>query len=248
MGASGSSPTGTVPGTAARAALVLLVLGAASDAVWLLGRGPLAEAGAAFSRPGGLAQLPVDHALRDVCAAALVGCWAWLAACTVLVVADIVVRALRPGARTVPRLGPPALRRLVLLACGASLGCAVVGPANADPQHAAPSGPQVSRPASLVGLELPDRAVGGAPHPVGPARVVVRPGDSLWRIAERRLPTSAPPSSVARAWHRIRRANAGRLGPDPDLILPGTVLRVPRLLADPHDSGRHERKPDDADH
>lgn len=34
---------------------------------------------------------------------------------------------------------------------------------------------------------------------------------------------------VTAAWHRLHRANAERIGPDPDLVLPGTRLVVPEL-------------------
>jgi nucleoid-associated protein YgaU len=54
----------------------------------------------------------------------------------------------------------------------------------------------------------------------------VRPGDSLWAIAERTLPASADDAAVDARWRRIHRLNATRV-PDPDLIRPGTVLRVP---------------------
>ena len=97
----------------------------------------------------------------------------------------------------------------------------------------------------LGGLPLPDRVTGaGAPasapvavlraHPArtapGPPDVVtVRPGDSLWSIAARLLGPGASDAQVARAWHRIAALNSGRLGSDPDLILPGTRLAVPDL-------------------
>lgn len=56
---------------------------------------------------------------------------------------------------------------------------------------------------------------------------VVRPGDTLWEIAASRLPAGADDAQVAAAWPRWYAANAAAIGPDPDLILPGTVLRPP---------------------
>jgi nucleoid-associated protein YgaU len=63
-----------------------------------------------------------------------------------------------------------------------------------------------------------------------PATYVVRPGDSLWRIAERVLadrhgnPSSA---DIARFWPDIYDANIDLIGANPDLILPGQHLHIP---------------------
>jgi nucleoid-associated protein YgaU len=60
--------------------------------------------------------------------------------------------------------------------------------------------------------------------------VVVR-GDCLWHIAADRLrqqqgraPTDGEVALAVRAWWT---ANAAVIGPDPDLLLPGQVLRPP---------------------
>ena len=61
------------------------------------------------------------------------------------------------------------------------------------------------------------------------AHVVVR-GDCLWDIAADRLlasgpgPTNAEIAAAVQAWWSV---NADVIGPDPDLILPGQVLRSP---------------------
>ena len=63
-----------------------------------------------------------------------------------------------------------------------------------------------------------------------PATYVVRPGDSLWRIAERALadrygnPSSA---DIARFWPDIYDANRDLIGSNPNLILPGQHLHIP---------------------
>lgn len=54
----------------------------------------------------------------------------------------------------------------------------------------------------------------------------VRPGDTLWSIAERRMPGAAP-TEIDAGWRRIHRANRAVIGSDPDLIIPGTTLRLP---------------------
>jgi resuscitation-promoting factor RpfA len=56
-------------------------------------------------------------------------------------------------------------------------------------------------------------------------------GESLWTIAAEHLPPGAPSARVDRAWRALYDANRPRLGDDPDLIRPGTVLRLPRPLA-----------------
>jgi hypothetical protein len=72
------------------------------------------------------------------------------------------------------------------------------------------------------------RSLGTAP--VLPARssgYVVRPGDSLWKIAAEGLPPDSPPSEVAVAAARWWSANRAVIGPNPDLLHPGQVLSIP---------------------
>ena len=52
-------------------------------------------------------------------------------------------------------------------------------------------------------------------------------GDSLWAIAARHLGPGATDAEVAREWPRWYAANRDTIGADPDLLLPGQVLRVP---------------------
>jgi DNA-binding SARP family transcriptional activator len=81
-----------------------------------------------------------------------------------------------------------------------------------------------------------------------PAREVhrVRPGDSLWRIAERELGSGF-------RWREIYRLNDGkqfsdgRSLTDPHLIRTGWVLDLPEERRDPADTGEHER-PSDEEH
>ena len=70
----------------------------------------------------------------------------------------------------------------------------------------------------------------GRPRPADPTprTVVVRPGDTLWGLADATLPPRAPASAVTERWHRIYRANRGVIGADPDLIQPEQRLRLPR--------------------
>lgn len=106
------------------------------------------------------------------------------------------------------------------------------------------------------GLPLPDRVAGEAPRthgqrsttpraptgsgvpspgprtpPAPPTTVRVVPGDSLWAIAEAQLRSAGGPvddAAVATRWQEIYARNAGRIGPDPDLVLPGQQLDLDR--------------------
>ncbi|RZT28072.1 LysM domain-containing protein [Kribbella sp. VKM Ac-2569] len=80
---------------------------------------------------------------------------------------------------------------------------------------------------------VPDRPTAGAPtrytnlRPSVPVRVVVRKGDSLWSIAARELGPSATADAIAARWPDWYATNRHVIGNDPDLILPGQVLRIP---------------------
>lgn len=186
-----------------------LVWGAATVAA-LLAVGVLGpDARALLHGPGA----DVEKALVRCGSVVLLGCaaWAWLATSTV------VVQALRGRAPT--RGVPDGMRRLVLLACGATLAAGLASPAGAEP--------------GLSGLPLPDRATGAAvsSHQPAPApaerTVTVRPGDSLWDLAAAELDPSAPPGRVEQHWQRLYQLNRPAVGPDPDLIHPGQQLRLP---------------------
>src|SRR5699024_7571554 len=60
-----------------------------------------------------------------------------------------------------------------------------------------------------------------------PADYEVRPGDTLWDIAAAHLPHDATAADIAAAWPRWYRSNQSAIGPDPDVILPGTTLHPP---------------------
>ncbi len=132
---------------------------------------------------------------------------------------DIGPRALSDA---VPGAGPGGLLRPRLVR---ALVSAVAGAAVASSSAAATSdGPDRSPlPERLDGLSLPDRQYGG----VHTHRVAA--GESLWSITADHLRSDADPTSraVSRAWPRLHRLNRDRLGPDPDLIHPGTTVRLP---------------------
>ena len=165
---------------------------------------------------------------------ALAACAVWLWAATVVTVADA-VRGGGPDRRGVPS----GLRRVVLVACGLALAGWIAAPAHADePESGHRSGRHL-----VEGLPLPDRATttihvsrlfaGATASQRASAsgivqEVVVRPGDTLWALAHRELPREADDRAVADRVREIHAANRAVIGADPDLILPGQRLRMPR--------------------
>lgn len=88
-------------------------------------------------------------------------------------------------------------------------------------------GPPLVRPQpdpSLIGGRIVSR--NDADVDVG-AEVVVHRGDSLWSIAARHLGPDASDAEIDRSWRRWFALNRDVVGPDPDLVLPGQLLRVP---------------------
>jgi resuscitation-promoting factor RpfA len=106
--------------------------------------------------------------------------------------------------------------------------------------------PQAPRPAEPVPEPPPAEPLPAPPQPVESAPVamaepassapagpvgdvyVVRPGDTLWSIAQRRLGPGAGPAAIARFVDRLWTMNAAALATgSPDLIMPGQRLRIP---------------------
>jgi nucleoid-associated protein YgaU len=201
----------------------------------------------------------VEDAVLGACGLALFGCLVWLLLSVTVAATSFAAARLSPGGavagrleRVAERTCPAVVRRAVALALGAALS------AGAGAAQAVPDGRHHDPRAVLSGLALPDRVTGagarvvapavvlraqpatggrgdvaarratGAPV-AGPDSVTVRPGDSLWSIAAGLLGPGASNAEIARTWHRIAVHNGERLGPDPDLILPGTRLSVPDL-------------------
>lgn len=167
---------------------------------------------------------------------ALVAAAGWALAVTTVVVVPLMCSV------PVPHRGLPApVRRGLLRACGAVVvGGLVAGAA---------AGPAAATPGSLE-RDSSDRVTRTAPPPAGPQpasgpviardtaraaaglvdRVTVRPGDSLWRIAESTLREHGLPAGdadVAAYWPRIHDANRVLVGPDPHLVRPGVPLVLP---------------------
>ncbi len=208
----------------ARTGCLLGGMVAAAELIWLLGRSSVRDVVAAL-RSGGagmLVTVAFEDVLVAVCTAALLLCTAWL----VLVTGLVALEALIGPAAPARFLCPLPLRRLLLAGCGAAMVAGLAtAPATADPPGS--SGPvDAVLAVRLGGLDLPDRPTGGAVH-------AVAPGESLWSIARDRLGEHANDAEVDAGWRAIHRANQHRVGSDPDLIFPGTILHIPEL--DPPD-------------
>ncbi len=87
-------------------------------------------------------------------------------------------------------------------------------------------GPPLTRPAPKPRQSTPTKERSSSGSPSG--WVTVRPGDSLWLIARRRLGDRASNADVERELVAIWDANAERIGTgDPNLIFPGQRLHIP---------------------
>lgn len=63
--------------------------------------------------------------------------------------------------------------------------------------------------------------------PSSPGETTVRAGDSLWSLSAAQLGPLASAVDIAAAWPRLYQANRQIIGEDPDLLLPGQVLKLP---------------------
>jgi resuscitation-promoting factor RpfA len=151
-------------------------------------------------------------------------------------------------ASTVPATAAPGGETVAVPAAAASLpGIQRPGGAHqSSPSATPPDGsewPAIGRPGRAGGWvpDVPPAAAEPTP-PAPPVRlvaavprdgeaiideVVVRRGDSLWQIAARALGGDATDAEIATEWPRWYETNRDVVGDDPDLLLPGTLLRPP---------------------
>jgi LysM repeat protein len=118
--------------------------------------------------------------------------------------------------------------------------------------HPDPTGAATTRGTHPTRVAVPDRPATGAATrytdlrsgtPVRvPRRLVVKAGDSLWSLAARELGPEASAAAVAARWPEWYAANRQVIGSDPDLILPGQVLRIPAAATDQHVPPTHQEK------
>lgn len=133
---------------------------------------------------------------------------------------------------------PRALRGIVAGSAGVGLVLAPVGasaaplePGPTVPVHTAPAAHRLPSPGWPVGHAAPQQRQHRQHRQQHPAQeITVRPGDSLWLLAARRLTREGQPATdaaVATAWPRWYAANRGVIGADPDVLHPGERLEVP---------------------
>jgi hypothetical protein len=163
-------------------------------------------------------ELLVEQSVVLMAAAALAVLCAWWLA-SVLATSYAVVTARSEGAERAGLLRPRLVRGLVATALGAAV--TVSGQAGPAIGHAGPATGQPEPLRGIDGLTVPDRTYGGV------RTYDVKPGDSLWSITSTVLPTGASAGAIAAAWPRLHRLNRNRIGQDPDVLHPGTALRLP---------------------
>jgi nucleoid-associated protein YgaU len=205
-----------------------------------------------------LAPDEVIGALAETFAGLLLG---WLALGTLLALVAALPTTLAGAAgRWSARVTPALLRSVVAAAVGGSVvvGAAATATATVGPTQVATQ--TITRAASTAtpvttGPVLPDPGWTPEPPPAPPLtrpgdvslvsataapgravedHVVVRRGDTLWAIAARHLGPAADPAQIAREWPRWYAANRQVIGPDPDRLHPGQLLRPPAQAGAAH--------------
>ena len=167
-----------------------------------------------------------DDLLVAVASWLLVACAAW----SLLICLAAVLEATSRGRfRATAWVGcPRPLSRMLLAGLGVALVSVplpALGPAAAVSTH---RGSGVADPVGAAGQQtLPVPARPLDPAGGGTTTVVVRPGDTLWSLAEHRLPASSSTAEVVDLVARLHRRNSAVIGSDPDLIRPGQRLVSP---------------------
>ena len=131
-------------------------------------------------------------------------------------------------AARLPRLAPRFVARLVAGALGTGL---LVAPltASADPRPRPPAEAPVLLRVPVVGSGDASGSETTRSHHQNGSVVVVAPGEHLWSIAERavaeRLGRAPTDGEVAPYWREV--VDLNRQLADPDLVFPGTEIRLP---------------------
>jgi len=135
---------------------------------------------------------------------------------------------------------PRLARRLVALLLGLLGGVGLAAPAQAagvpdlDRLPAqSQRGTETPQPQAPAGTSAP---TGNAAPSSGVERRMVKPGDSLWRLAERQLKAADPDrvkpprtDRIDQQWREWYQLNRAEIGSDPDVIRTGSWLHVPEI-------------------
>lgn len=182
----------------------------------------------------------LEHVLSDAALTVLVVLLGWV--CTATLLARLRASAGPVGALAdmLWRLAVPPMLRLGISAAVGVAG--VTAPASALPAYAPAVGGVVGSACSPPAVDRPRTCHETTCSPVlpwvgaatassalreSPGELVVSPGDSLWRIAQRHLGDDPSDAAVVAEWPRWYDANRAVIGPDPDLLRVGQVLRRP---------------------
>jgi LysM repeat protein len=143
----------------------------------------------------------------------------------------VAVDASRTGADPAPDPGFHVTTSTTVAGTTASaLALPPAAPAPTDPAPGIatePIAPGFTPAAPRVRAQADPTLLGSRVTAATPDEVVVHRGDSLWSIAARHLDPDASAAEVDRSWRQWFSLNRDRIGPDPDLIRPGQVLRAP---------------------
>jgi len=123
------------------------------------------------------------------------------------------------GAKEPPAVEPPG-------SIPATAGQPGPQPPTAVPAPGWHPAPQVVEPGLLA--TPGSRAAGGAAPGTEAAGVTVLAGDTLWAIVANQLGPGASDVDIALEWPRWYSANRGQIGGNPDVLLPGQILRAPQ--------------------
>lgn len=220
-----------------RAVLLLAAAGAFQWLLWQAGSSAVVRAAGTVADPVRRSDASLTTAVvGDVAMGMVVVAGTWLVIATALTVVTQIAPA--PVRRRCPSLAPRAWRRLVI----SLLGTGVLAiPGGGTGAAGAVDGRDVSSDRATTSGDSPLGALDGLPYPDRPSTarsappaqrpetrpsVVVRPGDSLWSLTAAAQPR-ATDAQVAQRWPRWYTANRESIGPDPDLLTPGTVLDPP---------------------
>lgn len=218
----------------------------AALATWCLTGGPIRELVAtARSRRSASLGWTLEHLVEDLASALLLGAVLAMATTFAIAVLETVTRDRSPRVSAAcAALTPRICLRLAAACCGLGLAGPLVfgSAATAGAIGSASCHPPCGEAGlGVVGLALPDLPDGawrpamsdGASVDRGPQvetmgrQIVVRDGDSLWRIAERRLPADSSLGQVAALVERLYALNHRAIGEDPNLIFPEMTLLAP---------------------
>ena len=162
--------------------------------------------------------------VSGIAALLLVLAWSWLTGAAMLMVTDV-ARGEKPRRRLE---APVRWHRVIAALLGTSALCLPVTAGASSPDSDANGSGSRTAATAVDGLPLPDRPRGtGHQAPDSSTGYRVVDGDTLWGLTRLHLGPAATDARAARTWPLWYAANQDVIGPDPHLLIPGTVLQPP---------------------